>query len=150
MGKYPDSAALHGLRSEIACSPLPCRTRCGGERTPPPSGTAPSPATSTSLAMTSVTVPVGQTIQIQWDDQPLADYVWYYHVSEDWIISMTEPYAYPAKSAAPAQAGNVLQKVYDIKGLKKGMVTIRLYKVQPWAAEEKPVQEKYYQVEVTP
>lgn len=99
--------------------------------------------------MTTLKVAVNKAIQIQFEDQEMADYVWYYHVSEDWIISMTEPYDYPSKSAAPSEKTDARFKAYDVKGLKKGAVTIRFYKVKPWASDAKPLDERYYRVEVT-
>ena len=78
--------------------------------------------------MTTVKVAIGQTTSIQFEDPNIADYTWYYDVSQDWIISMTEPYDYPSKSAAPPKTKYTVnpatQKIFDVKGLKKGGVPI--------------------------
>jgi|GEM_PF-1760435 len=108
--------------------------------------------TATQQNMITVKVAIGQTTQIQFEDLNVADYTWYYEVSEDWVISMTEPYDYPSKAATQPKndktAGAATQKIYDVKGLKKGTVTIRFYKIRAWEPGGKPKEERYYQVEV--
>jgi predicted secreted protein len=114
-----------------------------GKPETPVSNTTPTPS-----AMLTTKVAVGKTIQIQLEDKPMPDYVWYYHVSEDWVISMTEPYAYPSKGTGQAPVEDQKYKIFDVKGLKKGEVTIRFYKVKPWESTKKPVEEVFYKVEV--
>lgn len=113
---------------------------------PPSSNTGAAPQSD----MQTLQVKIGETITLQFQDTPVTDYVWYYYVSEDWVISMTEPYEYPAKSANPVaqeQAPNT--KTYLIKGLKKGTVSIRFYKILPWEPQSKPITEKFYEIKVS-
>jgi predicted secreted protein len=111
--------------------------------------TAPAVVPLNEQNMESVAVKIGQSIQIRFPGNPEPDYTWYYQVSEDWIISMTEPYDYPSKSAnpdAPPVPAASKEQVYDVKGLKKGTVTIRFYKIRAWKQDEKPKEERFYKV----
>lgn len=99
--------------------------------------------------MTKLTVANGDTIQIKLTNNTASTGTsWYYSVSEDWIISMTEQYGYPNKSGASAEnATNV--NTFLVKGLKKGTVSIRFYLVPTGQTNTQPLQEEFYSVEVT-
>lgn len=132
-------------------SPKPLEQESGAQPNHPnhnnPSNMASHPQKSTTLK-----VNVGQSIQIQFEDEPTPDYNWYYEVSQDWVISMTEPYAYPSKSAPQTgsnpNADDKKTKTFDVKGLKKGTVNIRFYKIHPWEQNKKALEERFYTIEV--
>ena len=83
-------------------------------------------------------------------DPPKPGYNWYYTISEDWVISMIEPYGYPFKSGSlEAQHGAVQeQKIFEVTGLKPGKVTIRFYQMDPAREADPPSEETNYTVEV--
>jgi predicted secreted protein len=101
----------------------------------------------------TLTVKVGKKIQIQLKDIPTTGYTWLYEAKPDWIMSMTEPYDYPSKSATPNDsvppvAGAPSVKTYVIEGLKKGEVNLRFYLVRPWEQNATPAEEKFYLIRV--
>lgn len=95
--------------------------------------------------MTQIRVVTNDTTSIE---LPLsAGNEWYYEVSKDWIISMTEPYGYPSRSSATVEPSSTV-KTFLIKGLKKGVVTIRFYLVPLGQTNTTPIQEEFYSIEV--
>ncbi len=100
--------------------------------------------------MPYILLKTGETVPIQLETPTEPGYNWYYNVSSDWVISMIEPYEYPAKSggeaAAPVSAAD--KKVFQVTGLKPGTVTIGFYQMNPAMGNTRNGAEVVYTVEV--
>lgn len=111
------TATLSGLL--LACA-------CGN-----PDTILPAQLMTTHHATRQLTLRTGETKSILLDEPAEPGYNWYYAVSADWVISMTEPYDYPARSGSPSVAEVPKQKVFLVAGLKPGKVSIRFYQMNP-------------------
>lgn len=125
---------LLGLLLWACSSPPPTRTRSDEE-----TETAPY-----LLLKTGETVP----ILLEAPESPAVQ--WYYQVSEDWVVSMIEPYDYPAKSGGAESTTTPMagKKVFQVTGLKPGQVAIRFYQMNPVLGNQCNGVEMTYTVEV--
>ena len=114
----------------------------------PPSALPPLKLTGT--AQRHILLKTGETIPLQLEMPEVPEYNWYYAVSEDWVISMVEPYDYPAKTsdAKEGYSSAPNKKVFELTGLKPGKVTIRFYQMAPSNASKLNGVEVIYTVEV--
>jgi hypothetical protein len=78
-----------------------------------------------------LTINAGETVSILLDTPAEPGYNWYYTVSEDWVISMFEPYDYPARSSHTIGQPLTYRKEFRVTGLKPGKVTVRFYQMNP-------------------
>ena len=99
-------------------------------------------------SMKTINLKLGEETTIELKE--LEGYTWYYEVKPDWVISMTEEYDAPYKSANKSEATDVAKstKVFKIKTLKKGEASIRFYEIHAWEQKSKPIDEKFYTVKI--
>ena len=99
-------------------------------------------------SMKTINLKLGEETTIELKE--LEGYTWYYEVKPDWVISMTEEYDTPYKSANNSEATDVAKstKVFKIKTLKKGEASIRFYEIHAWEQKSKPIDEKFYTVKI--
>ena len=112
------------------------------------SKTAISSRVNTQDSMKTINLKLGEETTIELKE--LEGYTWYYEVKPDWVISMTEEYDTPYKSANNSEATDVAKstKVFKIKTLKKGEASIRFYEIHAWEQKSKPIDEKFYTVKI--
>ena len=99
-------------------------------------------------SMKTINLKLGEETTIELKE--IEGYTWYYEVKPDWVISMTEEYDAPYKSATISEATDVAKstKVFKIKTLKKGEANIRFYEIHAWEQKSKPLDEKFYMVKI--
>ncbi len=89
------------------------------------------PAAPARSGTPHLTINAGETVSILLDTPAEPGYNWYYTVSEDWVISMFEPYDYPARSSHSIGQSSTYRKEFRVTGLKPGKVTVRFYQMNP-------------------
>ncbi len=99
-------------------------------------------------SMKTINLKLGEDTTIELKE--LDGYTWYYEVKPDWVISMTEEYDAPYKSASKSEVTDFSKstKVFKIKTLKKGEATIRFYEIKAWEQKSKPIDEQFYTVKI--
>ncbi|MEQ1746363.1 MAG: protease inhibitor I42 family protein [Saprospiraceae bacterium] len=95
-----------------------------------PNTTLPAHAITQSPAR-PLTIRTGEKVSILLEMPTEPGYNWYYAVSDDWVISMIEPYDYPSKSGNSPGTTAMNQKEFRVTGLKPGKVVIRFYQMNP-------------------
>ncbi len=112
------------------------------------SKTAISSRPNTQNNMKTINLKLGEETTIELKE--LEGYTWYYEVKPDWVISMTEEYDAPYKSASKSDVADVAKstKVFKIKTLKKGEASIRFYEIHAWEQKSKPIDEKFYTITI--
>lgn len=112
------------------------------------SKTAISSRVNTQDSMKTINLKLGEETTIELKE--LEGYTWYYEVKPDWVISMTEEYDAPYKSASKSDVTDVAKstKVFKIKTLKKGEASIRFYEIHAWEQKSKPIDEKFYTIKI--
>lgn len=124
---------LLGLLLLWACGNFPpARTRSDGQKEAAP----------------YLLLKTGETVPILLESPENPDVQWCYHLSEDWVISMIEPYGYPAKLGGAETAPVAGKKVFQVTGLKPGQVKIHFYQMNPALGNKRNGVETIYTVEV--
>lgn len=112
------------------------------------SKTPTSSLSNASDRMKTINLKLGEETTIELRIQE--GYTWYYEVKPEWVISMTEEYDAPNKSASKSGATETTKSsvVFKIKTLKKGEVSIRFYAIHAWEQKSKPVEEQFYTIKI--